>query len=233
MKNSNSIIEYHVPTKLNADLAQPAIVHSGKDPWTPSQQAGVERRFLERDGGEVARASSVVRYAANSSFPAHIHDKGEEYVVLSGVFSDEHGDFAAGSYVRNPPGSRHTPFTKDGCVIFVKLRQFEDTDQQTVRLAPNSITFEPTGIDGLTRAKLFERPNEKVALENFSAGTQWIEREKNGGEEIFVLNGELAYGTHICEAGTWLRIPAGAEQSITAQSACQIWTKRGHLPPSK
>ena len=79
-------MEYHVPEKLHADLSKPVVVHTSDQPWTPSPMPGVERRFLERDGGEVARASSIVRYAQGTAFPRHVHDKGEEYLVLSGVF---------------------------------------------------------------------------------------------------------------------------------------------------
>src|SRR6267154_2567497 len=108
-------MRYYVPEKLNHDLAAAAIVDSNVLAWTPSPLPGVERRFLERDGGEIARATSIVRYAPGGAFSPHVHDKGEEYLVLSGVFSDESGDFAQGTYVRNPPGSRHAPFTRDGC----------------------------------------------------------------------------------------------------------------------
>lgn len=61
------------PIKLNADLTVPAFVDASKLTWVPSPAAGVERLLLERDGGEVARVTSVVRYAPNSSFPQHTH----------------------------------------------------------------------------------------------------------------------------------------------------------------
>jgi anti-sigma factor ChrR (cupin superfamily) len=41
--------------------------------------------------------------------------------VLEGVFSDETRDFGPGSYLRNPVGTAHTPFTRDGCTILIKL----------------------------------------------------------------------------------------------------------------
>ena len=119
---------------LNADFTQRAVVHAGSLPWQPSPTAGVDRRMLDRIGGEVARATTIVRYAPNSRFPAHIHGGGEEFLVLDGVFQDEHGDFPAGSYVRNPPGSRHTPGSAPGCTIFVKLWQFDPDDRTEVRL---------------------------------------------------------------------------------------------------
>jgi anti-sigma factor ChrR (cupin superfamily) len=120
--------------KLHADLSRPAIVDSTSLDWVPSPSPGVERRMLERDGDEVARATSIVRYAPGSEFPTHRHGGGEEYMVLEGVFSDEHGDFPAGTYVRNPVGSSHAPKTAPGCTIFVKLRQMDPDDQDQVTI---------------------------------------------------------------------------------------------------
>ena len=103
--------------KINADLTQRAVVNTNALPWIDSPMAGVQRRLLDRDGDEVARATSLVRYAPGSYFSAHTHGGGEEFIVLEGVFSDEHGDFGPGTYVRNPVGSSHTPHSKDGATI--------------------------------------------------------------------------------------------------------------------
>src|SRR5437763_12480827 len=119
--------------QINSDFSQRAAVHAATLPWVASPMAGVERRMLDRIGGEVARATSVVRYAPESRFSPHVHGGGEEFLVLDGVFQDEHGDFAAGSYIRNPPQSRHTPGSERGCVLFVKLRQFDLADRIHVR----------------------------------------------------------------------------------------------------
>jgi ChrR Cupin-like domain len=124
------------PMKINSDLGQRAVVYSEELPWVASPLPGVERRMLERDGAEVARATSVVRYAPDSSFDAHVHGGGEEFLVLEGVFSDEHGDFGPGMYVRNPPGSRHTPRSGPGCTILVKLRHMDPDDQEYVGSTP-------------------------------------------------------------------------------------------------
>src|SRR6516164_811579 len=113
---------------INADFTQRIVIATETMPWIPSPQAGVERRMLDRIGSEVARATSLVRYAAASSFPAHEHALGEEFLVLNGVFSDEHGDYPAGTYIRNPPLSRHAPRTAPGCTILVKLRQMEPAE---------------------------------------------------------------------------------------------------------
>src|SRR5262249_21253458 len=114
--------------KIRIDYTKTEHVPFDSIAWVPSPERGVERKMLERDGGEVARGTSIVRYAAGSRFAEHVHDRGEEFLVLEGTFQDEHGDYAAGTYVRNPPGSKHRPFSRGGCVIFVKLRQFAEGD---------------------------------------------------------------------------------------------------------
>ena len=106
---------------LNSDFGARAAVHAAQLDWTPSPIPGVDRRMLDRIGDEVARATSIVRYAPHSRFPSHTHGGGEEFLVLDGVFQDEHGDYSAGTYVRNPPTSSHTPGSEPGCTIFVKL----------------------------------------------------------------------------------------------------------------
>src|SRR5262249_54084446 len=117
---------------LNADFSKRAVVHAAAVDWKASPVPGVERRMLDRIGDEVARATSIVRYAPRSYFPPHVHGGGEEFLVLEGEFQDEHGVFPAGSYVRNPPQSRHTPGSTPGCVLFVKLWQFYPADRKHV-----------------------------------------------------------------------------------------------------
>src|ERR671922_130962 len=106
--------------RINADFTRRVSVHAATSDWVQSPMPGVERKMLDRVGDEVARASSIVRYAPNSRFSAHTHGGGEEFLVLQGVFSDEHGDYSPGTYVRNPVGSCHTPHSEGGCTLFVK-----------------------------------------------------------------------------------------------------------------
>jgi len=119
--------------ELNSDFTKRVVVHGSELEWQPSPMVGVERRMLDRIGDEVARATTIVRYAPQSKFSAHIHSGGEEFIVLEGVFQDEHGDYPVGSYIRNPPQSSHTPGSELGCVIFVKLWQFQESDRTEVK----------------------------------------------------------------------------------------------------
>ena len=79
--------------ELNADFSRRVAVHAARLAWVPSPMAGVERRMLDRIGDEVARATSIVRYAPGSHFSPHTHGGGEEFFVLEGIFQDEHGEF--------------------------------------------------------------------------------------------------------------------------------------------
>ena len=185
-------MRYYVPEKLNHDLGAAAIVDSLALVWTPSPLPGIERRFLERNGGEVARATSIVRYAPGGKFSSHVHEKGEEYLVLSGVFSDESGDFTQGTYVRNRPGSRHAPFTRDGCVIFVKLRQMPLSERDTRVVCTNDVEALPTEINGLSRIFLHSgEGGELVSIDVLAPGTEWRDRGGSRGEEILSFRAVL------------------------------------------
>ena len=131
--------------QINTDLSQKLALNCGELPWLASPQKGVERVMLERDGDEVARATSLVRYAPKSSFSRHQHDLGEEFLVLEGEFQDEHGQYPAGTYVKNPPGSSHTPFTDTGCTLFVKLRYLDPLDVERVVINTHSSDCPSTG----------------------------------------------------------------------------------------
>jgi anti-sigma factor ChrR (cupin superfamily) len=216
---------------INADFSRRVVIATDQMPWVPSPQAGVERRPLDRIGGEVARATSLVRYAPASAFPAHEHALGEEFFVLDGVFSDEHGDYPAGTYVRNPPGSRHTPRTAPGCTILVKLRQMTPAEQKRVVIDTNAVRFEPASNPGPRILPLYLAPDgaEKVTLEQLDAGADQGMMDCPGGEEIFLLSGDLRdeFGTY--RAGTWIRSPAGFRRRLGSIDGATYWVKRGHL----
>ncbi len=176
---------------LHADFDKRAAVHGAALGWIPSPMQGVDRRMLERVGDEVARATTIVRYAAGSAFSPHVHTGGEEFIVLEGVFQDEHGDFPAGTYVRNPPTSRHTPRSDDGCVIMVKLWQFDPEDRSHIvmDLDKTEALADPVR-EGVSITPLFKDSRETVRLEHWSAG-QAVTLGSKSGAEYFVLNGEF------------------------------------------
>jgi len=216
--------------ELNADFSRRVAIHAARLPWTPSPMAGVERRMLDRIGDEVARATSIVRYAPHSHFSAHTHGGGEEFLVLDGIFQDEHGDYPAGSYIRNPPTSRHIPGSEPGCVIFVKLWQFDPHDRVQVRIdsakKPFLLSPDQSGVEIMP---LFRDAHEDVRLERWAPGAD-ITLPAEGGVEILVLEGDFSEGGEVFAAQSWLRLPDGATlHARVGAEGCRVWTKSGHL----
>ena len=213
---------------LNADFSERVVVHSAKAPWVASPMAGVDRRMLDRIGDEVARATSIVRYAPGSHFSEHTHTGGEEFIVLDGVFQDEHGDFPAGTYVRNPPTTAHTPRSDEGCTIFVKLWQFDLDDRTQFRKDMAAELGAP--IDGVARAELHKDAREVVSYLSAEADAKVVETAP-GGIEILVIAGSLQAGDDVLEVGSWLRLPDGAPlEAVAGPDGAQVWMKTGHLP---
>jgi anti-sigma factor ChrR (cupin superfamily) len=215
---------------LNADFTQRAVVHAGILDWVASPMAGVHRRMLDRIGDEVARATSIVRYAPASHFSPHVHDGGEEFLVLDGVFQDEHGDYPAGSYVRNPPTSHHTPGSSAGCTIFVKLWQFDPADRTQVRIVTAGRSFVPAaGRPSVSVLPLFQDSIEQVRLEQWSPGAA-VDIAAPGGLELLVLAGSFTeHGEEFVEQ-SWLRLPSGAAfAGVPGPVGCCVWVKSGHL----
>jgi anti-sigma factor ChrR (cupin superfamily) len=217
--------------RVNADFSERVVIATNGMPWVPSPQPGVDRRMLDRIGDEVARATSLVRYAPASVFEPHVHGLGEEFLVLDGVFSDEHGDYPAGTYVRNPPGSRHSPRTEPGCIILVKLRQMQPTERERVVIDTTKAAWPPGDVEGHARLGLYAAAGNRecVTIERLAAGTVLPATDCRGGEEIFVLEGSLADERGDYPPGTWIRNPDGYRRSLKSAGGSTFWAKRGHL----
>lgn len=217
---------------LNADFSKRVAIRPEDYEWRTSPAAGVERMMLDRIGDEVARATTIVRFAPNSQFSAHTHDGGEEYLVLEGTFRDESGTYPAGTYVRNPIGTAHRPHIgEDGCTIFVKLHQFDadDTDQKVIDTT--SAAFRPGLVDGLSVLPLHSVPGENVALVRWAPGTKFNAHQHWGGEEIFVLEGTFSDEHGDYPAGSWIRSPHQSRHAPYSEEGCLIYVKTGHLAP--
>ena len=214
---------------LNDDFSARSVVHAAALDWVESPTPGVARRMLFRIGDEKARATSIVRYAPKSRFPRHGHLGGEEILVLDGVFQDESGDYPAGSYIRNPPGTGHAPGSQTGCVIFVKLWQFRKDDLESVMQKPDGggpLAAWP-GVAG--SRKLFDNGHEEVRIENWQPDAR-IEIANPRGLELLVLKGGFFDGAETFTRLSWLRLPPGAHLvAQTGGEGAQIWSKAGAL----
>ena len=216
--------------ELNADFSKRVVVHSEELEWRASPMAGVSRRMLDRIGDEVARATTIVKYEPDSHFSPHVHTGGEEFIVLEGVFRDEHGDFPVGSYIRNPPQSRHTPGSDEGCIIFVKLWQFDPQDRKQVRIDMNKAgSINDPDRPDVTVTPLYHDEREQVRMETWQSGAH-VKLDLPGGAEILVLAGAFEEGGDVLNKHSWLRIPTGSElKAVAGLQGARVWIKTGHL----
>jgi anti-sigma factor ChrR (cupin superfamily) len=216
-------------TLIHSDLTQRVVVDTLNLKWIHSPAGGVQRRMVERDGAEKARATSVVKYAPGAQFPQHTHDLGEEIFVLDGVFEDELGRYPQGSYIRNPPNSSHSPRSQDGCTLFVKLRHFSAGDSKRALIDTEANSWYPGMVKGLSVMPLHEFESQNTALVRWDAGTYFNPHRHFGGEEIYVLKGifEDEHGRY--ETGTWIRSPHLSTHQPFSKEGCIILVKTGHL----
>jgi anti-sigma factor ChrR (cupin superfamily) len=217
--------------ELRADFARREVVRPGDEEWRPSPMAGVERQMLDRIGEEVARATSIVRYAASARFSEHVHGGGEEFLVLAGSFHDATGDYPEGAYVRNPIGTAHAPWAgPDGAVLFVKLHQFVAADTEHVVIDTHAAQWRPGLVPGLTVLPLHEHGAEHVALVRWAPATKFSSHRHWGGEEILVLEGVFEDEHGAYPRGSWLRSPhLSAHTPFTGPAGALIYVKTGHL----
>lgn len=216
--------------QIHADFSARVVILPGQQHFVPSPLPGVSRVMLDRAGDEVARATSLVRYAPGAGFSAHRHDGGEEILVLEGVFSDEHGHYPAGTYLRNPPGTSHQPYSVHGCILLVKLWQFAAEDNSQLVIDTNSSSWLPGLVPGLSVQPLHEHNGVNTALVRWAANTQFNRHTHPGGEEILVLEGVFCDEFGEYPAGSWLRSPRYSNHTpYTGTEGALIYVKTGHL----
>ncbi len=215
--------------EINSDFSKRVVIETESIDWELSEADGVLRKRLERINADPEPVTTIVQYQAGSSFRPHKHIYGEEILVLEGVFSDNHGNYAAGSYLRNPPGSSHAPYSTDGCTIFVKLQQFQKDDLNQLYTQTRKQTWLPGLVPGLTVMPLHEYKHEHVALVKWEPNTIFQTHSHIGGEEIFVIEGTFQDEFGSYPKGTWIRSPQNSVHTPFTKDGCTILVKTGHL----
>ena len=218
---------------LNGDFSKPVVIDTAAMEWQPSPGPGVWRKRLELSGGaESGRVTSIVRYDPGSRFPSHPHPDGEEILVLEGTFADEHGTYPAGTYLLNPEGFSHAPRSDEGCVLLVKLRQYPGVDRGHRVVDSHSADWHPGDAPGREVLPLYADAGhlEKMRLVRLGPGTMVPEHDHPGGEEVYVIDGEIADGDGTYGQGSWMRFPDGSRHQPYSDKGCTLYVKVGHLP---
>ena len=214
---------------LNADLSQRCVVNGNTLPWQACPSPLVHHKLLERIGGEVARTTSIVRYDAGAKFNLHEHGLGEEILVLDGTLSDEFGDYGPGTYLKNPSGSSHAPYSGDGCTLFVKLRHFSPDDREKVVIHTRQSPWFRGMVEGLTVMPLSEFGTSHTAMVRWAPETYFNPHRHYGGEEIYVVEGVFSDENGSYPQGSWIRSPHLSQHKPFSVEGCLILVKTGHL----
>ena len=221
-----------VMQNINADFSQRVVVDTNDMPWQASPSKTVWRKPLYRQGGEFGPVTSIVKYQAGGRFRVHQHPQGEEILVLAGEFCDDHGRYPAGTYILNPDGSQHAPYSDTGCTLFVRLRQYDGKDRIRTVIDTNNGPWQPGLVDGLSVLPLYSQAShaEHMALVRWRKNTYFPEHSHPGGEEILVLDGtfEDDYGRY--PQGAWIRAPHMSRHRPFSKHGCLIYVRVGGLP---
>ena len=215
---------------INGDMSKFVSVDTNSMKWQESPRAGVWRKCLHLVGGaESGQVTFLVIYEANPDFYAHAHPGGEEILVLGGTFSDERGDFTAGTYLLNPEGYEHAPFSKEGGIIFLKRRQYPGQDRSQIVVESQNKKWIESTVPGISIKLLYSEHNypEETSLQKWSSGASPGKLSYPDGAEILILKGNMRdeFGSH--SEMSWLRYPAGAEHNPVTHDGCEIYIKRG------
>ena len=219
---------------FNGDYSRLAVVHTAQVEWRASPSPGVWRKRLDLAGpSESSRVTSIVRYDAGSAFPSHPHPGGEEILVLDGVFSDEHGDYPTGSYMLNPEGFSHAPFSEPGCVIFVKLKQYPGPARRKINIDTHGAGWKPGSTPGVQVMTLYAEDGypETMALARLDPDTRIASHDHPGGEEVFVIEGGYEDALGAYGPGAWVRYPPASRHAVHSEAGCLLYLKTGHLAP--
>lgn len=215
---------------LDSDFSLRLVIQPDDLTWSPGPSSGVEQKMLERDGAEGARATAILRCAPGASLPGDVYDPGVEIFVLEGVFSDEGGDYGAGTYLKRAPGAMHAPCSGDGCTLFVKLGHMDARDREDVVVDTPKASWFPGLVAGLAVMPLSSFETHHTALVRWSPETYFSAHRHYGGEEILVIAGvfEDEHGRY--PQGTWMRNPHLSQHQPFSKEGCTILVKTGHLP---
>jgi anti-sigma factor ChrR (cupin superfamily) len=218
---------------INGDMQRRVALSATAMQWQQAPHGSVWRKRLHLVGPrEAGQVTSLVRYEPNSEFPEHGHPEGEEIFVLDGMFHDEHRVSPAGTYLLHPEGFRHRPASPEGCLLFVKLRQYAGEARDYVTLDTQEMQWQASEQAGIEVKVLYKAAGfpDRTRLERWAPSTSLEKRVYPGGAEIFLLSGTLVDEKGTYDRYTWLRLPADASHAPHAPHGCEFYIKTGALP---
>lgn len=215
--------------ELKFDPEQRVAIDTNRMNWQSSPYPGLWRKRLEFSSGKAGRVTTLVRFQLGTTFPFNEHPQGEEILVLEGTFSDESGDYPAGYFLLYPHGTRHSPFSQAGGLIFIKQRQYPGPDRERLSIDTKALLWSAGAVPGIEFKLLYAHADypERMQLEYWQPGAVASRNSHPHSQEILVLKGSLEDEYSCYPAGTWLQIPAMSLQSLFSSAGCVLYVKTG------
>jgi anti-sigma factor ChrR (cupin superfamily) len=216
------------PQKIHHNCLTRAAVLSTSLTWHQTSFTGIGFGCFESDS-EVQEhpVTLLTRFAPGGFFPLHGHPGGEEILVLQGNFADETGVHPPGTYMLNPEGFIHRPYSDEGCLTFVKLRQHGGKARQQVKTNIYESSWQTSPIPQIEKKVLYEQTGfpEKVWIERWQPGTALSNVVNSEVKEIFVIEGTWSDELGSYPVGSWLRYPPNQTYSPSSATGCLVYVK--------
>ena len=217
---------------INSDLNQLVVVHTTGMDWQASDSGTSWHKPLDLVSAPAGgRMTSLVRYDPGTVLPEHAHPGGEEILVLEGVLSDQHRDYPPGSHLLNPEGFSHAHSSRNGCVLFVKLKQYAGNGRQHIVADTRRRVWQSGDDDGVGVIPLYSEEGypEEIQLVRLSAKTVAASHVHEGGAEVLVLEGSYTDEHGRYRQGSWVRYPDHTIHRLQTKTGCTYYLKTGHL----
>ncbi|VAW52289.1 hypothetical protein MNBD_GAMMA05-155 [hydrothermal vent metagenome] len=220
--------------EINADFNVPVSVETKISEWQVSSITGKKKCF-ERIEKNRSCLTMLVQLPAGRSFKKFGHNWGVEFFVLSGFFSDSDRDYNAGCYMRNLAGTYHDVFTRDGCIVLLKLGWFQPLDRKRIVIESKNSEARWLTVSepGISRLVLHHFSEESVDLYRIRSECWLTFRHKKHGLELFVCEGTITVKGKCYEVGDWLRYPAGSRVKVSAIGDVCLYAKKYIFPLTK
>ncbi|MBN3908794.1 MAG: cupin domain-containing protein [Nostoc sp. NMS1] len=216
------------PQKINENLSVRVAVLSTSLPWYDTEFTGIWYICFESDNEVQDHPVTMLsRFDPGGFFELHGHPGGEEILVLQGNFVDETGIYLPGTYILNPEGFIHHPYSDEGCLTFVKLRQHGGKNRQQVRKNIYELPWQSGIIPQIEVKPLYQQIDfpEKVWIERWQPGTALFNVVESEVKEIFVIEGTWSDELGNYPASSWLRYPPGYSYSPSSAKGCMVYVK--------
>lgn len=216
---------------FNADFNSRVVVRSDNLDWIQTENPGISVRPLEVAGYHAQRLTLIVRFEPETRYRLQQHFESEEILVLDGSLDIENQTCTPGYYIRYPHRSNLLHYSKNGCVLFVKLGEFASND--TSRRVIDTHSEEqwlPGPVEGTEVRALHMHDTRSVLMIRWLQQASFKPALDPQGEEVFVVRGRLididgAYTQH-----HWIRNPIPAWQAWRGDAGTLVYYKNGHFP---